>query len=194
MLRADVAGRVPPTSRTAVARPGRPLFRLAAYVVDWLVMVILSSTLVSVAGLQLYLATDRSRSEPPDTAIYTFLVLVALAAPLWFLMTLTGWAWYGRSIGKLAMGLRIVNGRGEPPGVVRGIVRIAVALVENLAILIGLATLGAWLALGPIVPQWALPAAGALVLLGVAAQLPAVLGGEGRALHDRAAGTRVIEE
>jgi hypothetical protein len=43
----------PRTAYRLAPRPARASLRLAAYVVDWLVMVIVSSLLVAVGGIQL---------------------------------------------------------------------------------------------------------------------------------------------
>ena len=135
MMRADVA-RGATAMRPAAVRPAGMWLRLAAYLVDWLVIVIVGSTFVSVGALQLYVTSGETRHDAPDASIYAFFVISALTIPVWLLMTFTGWSWFGRSVGKLAMGLRIVDLRGRSPGLLRGFVRLFVYSIENLALLL----------------------------------------------------------
>ena len=195
MMRADVVPAPPARAAAPLSlRPARPVLRLIAYLVDWLVTVIIASVLVSIAGLQLYLVSDRGREEAPDTAVYAFLAICALVLPIWLLMTLAGWSRAGRSIGKLALGLKIVDRQGRRPGVLRSMVRVLVYAVENVAPLLAAAVIGLRLAGAEVVPSWTLALAGALLLAGLAALTPALPGLGGRPLHDRAAGTVVVEE
>jgi uncharacterized RDD family membrane protein YckC len=186
----------PERTRTAyrlAPRPARASLRLAAYVVDWLVMVIVSSLLVAVGGIQLYLVTDSGRESAPDAAVWAFLGISALGLPLWLLSTLAGWSRGGVSIGKLALGLRIVDRRGHAPGLVRATVRLAIYCAETLALLIAPAVIALRLAAGQSLPFWLLPAA-LLLLAGAAlALLPALIAPDGRTLHDRVAGTVVTD-
>ncbi len=156
--------------------------------------VIVASTLISVGGMQLWLATDRGTQDPPNASLYAFLVLAALALPLWLLVTLAGWSYAGRSIGKLAMGLRIVDRRGRPPGLLRGMTRLAVFLLENLALIAAPAAIALRRAAGDALPLWVVPLGLVLLLAALAALAPALVNRRGQALHDLAAGTVVVEE
>ena len=179
--------------RPLLLRPARSTLRLAAYVVDWLVMVIVSSLLVALGGLQLYLVTQRGQDQPPDAAVWAFLGISFLALPVWLLGTLVGWSRGGVSIGKMALGLRIVDRHGRPPGVVRAAIRLLVFTAENLALLLAPAAFGVRQGIGGAVPGWALAAALLLCAAAVLALLPAAITPLGRTLHDRAAGTVVAE-
>jgi uncharacterized RDD family membrane protein YckC len=172
----------------------RGWLRLAAYVVDWLVTVIIASVLVSIGGLQLYLASDRGTQDPPDASVYVFLGLALLALPIWIVMTLVGWGTSGRSIGKLATGLRIVDRFGRSPGVLRSLIRFVVYCIENVPIVVAPAVAALWLAADDALPAWSLPVAVLLLLGSVIALLPALVSPGGRTLHDLAAGTTVVEE
>jgi uncharacterized RDD family membrane protein YckC len=179
-------------NRAAPLRPARAGLRLVAYLVDWLVMVILGSVLVSVGGLQLYLASGRGRHDAPDGSIYAFLLISVLVLPLWLLVTLVGWA-AGRSVGKLALGLRIVDRRGRRPGLLRSLGRLLVFLLENLPLFAAVALIAAWATVDDA-PGWTLPLALLLLLVPVLTLGPSLRALGGRPLHDRAAGTLVIEE
>lgn len=194
MIRAEAA-------RVRTAAPGRAvplrratvMHRLIAYVADWLVGVIVATLLVTIGGLQLYLASDRGRADAPDGAVYTFLAIALLALPVWLLATYLGWSISGQSIGKLGVGLRIVRRDGARPGPLRSLIRLAVFVLEHAALVVGPAALGLWLVAGDALPVWGVPPAGGLLLLGLAALVPALLSRGGRPLHDLAAGTVVVE-
>jgi len=168
--------------------------RVAAYLVDWLVAVILASVLVTIGGLQLYIASDWGKQEPPDPAVYAFLLLSVLALPIWLLATYAGWSMSGRSVGKLAVGLRIVQQHGAAAGPLRSLVRLAVYGVENAPLLLLPAILILTRVSDDALPGWWTPVAAAMLLAALAAQAPALLSPGGRALHDLAAGTVVVEE
>jgi uncharacterized RDD family membrane protein YckC len=188
-----------PTRRVTVGRAqsaprARAWLRLVAYVVDWLVTVIIASVLVSIGGLQLYLASDRGTTDPPDWAVYVFLGIALLALPIWLVMTLAGWSTSGRSIGKLATGLRIVDRRGRRPGFLRSLLRVAVYCVENTPFVVAPAVVALQLVADEALPAWSLPVALLLLLGAMVALLPALVSRGGRTLHDLAAGTTVVEE
>jgi uncharacterized RDD family membrane protein YckC len=194
LTRAEVLGsRAARREEKVTLRPARASLRLLAYLVDWLVAVILGSVLVSIGGLQLYLASGRGQHDAPDGAIYAFLTISLLFVPLWALITLAAWA-RGRSVGKLALGLRIVDPRGRRPGLPRALGRLLVFTLENLPLLGGAALVAAWLASDGGAPGWVLPAALLSLLVSLASLLPALRRLGGRPLHDIAAGTLVIEE
>src|SRR5262245_47652871 len=159
MMQAEAVRGARVARRPAVVRRARLGLRLAAYVVDWLVTVIVASTLISLGGIQLWLATNRGQQDPPNASLYAFLLLAVLALPLWLLVTLGGWSHAGRSVGKLAMGLRIVESRGRPPGLLRALPRLAVYLLENLALVAAPAAIALRLVAGDLLPAWALPLA-----------------------------------
>lgn len=192
-MQVDAPERPRAGERPLLLRPARASVRLAAYVVDWLVMVIVGSLLVALGGLQLYLVTNRGQDQPPDSAIWAFLGLSALALPVWLLGTLAGWSRGGVSIGKVALGLRIVDRHGHPPGLVRATIRLIIFSLEGLALVLAPAAIVMRQALEGTVPLWVLAAAILLFLAAVLALLPAAITPLGRTLHDRVAGTVVAE-
>jgi len=193
MLRTNAAARRPGQPAATAQRAGTAV-RLAAYVVDWLIFVILGSTLVSLGGLQLYLASGRNTHGAPDASIYAFFTIAALTVPIWLLGTLAGWSWYGRSLGKLALGLRIIDRRGRPPGLRRALLRLTVFCFENVFLLVAPAAVAGRVWGGDQIPVWLAPSGLVLGGLALAALLPILISRGGRALHDLAAGTVVVEE
>ena len=195
MMRADVVPASPRgAGREVSLQPARVGLRLAAYLVDWLVTVILASVLVSLGGLQLYFTAGRGRHDPPDASVYAVFVISLLTLPLWALTTLIGWSRAGRSIGKLAVGLRIVDRGGRRPGVLRSLVRLLVYALEHLPLVLLPGVTALWLARDAVLSVWVRPLALEVVLAALAAMPPPVVGRGGRALHDRAAGTVVVAE
>jgi uncharacterized RDD family membrane protein YckC len=169
--------------------------RLAAYLLDWLVMFILVCVFLAVAGLVLLLASDMGRRDPSDRAIDVAIIIASLVVPVWLVLTFAGWSWQGRSVGKLAMNLRIVNRRGLPPGPGRSAVRLLVYVVENLPLTIALPIAGvSWLLRAHAAGRVIAIAAVASLALPLVSLLLALGDRAGRTLHDRAAGTHVIAE
>ena len=192
---ANTAGTDPSPETAASAHvPARRGLRLLAYIADWLVAVILASIFVSAGGLQLYLATDGGSADPPDLSIYLFLGISALALPAWFLITLVGWSRAGLSVGKLAMGLRIVDRQRRPPGLLRGGLRLIFYSLESLFLFAAPVIAVAGTAAGGLLPRWSVPLSAALAVGALLALMPALVGRAGRALHDLVAGTVVVEE
>lgn len=187
-----VVERMGPSATAAPAGFGR---RIGAYLIDWIVAFILSCLFAISAGLVLLASSDMGRSDPPDRAIYTALIVAALVVPTWFMITLVGWALRGRSVGKLAMSLRIVNGAGARPGLGRSVVRLLVYVVENapLVALAPAAALAAVLHSGALLPAVLSALAAALVIPLVSVAL-ALRDRRHRALHDLLAGTMVVVE
>lgn len=195
MLRADLAVRAPlPRDVPVHPRPARVSARLFAWIVDWLITIIVGSLLVSAGGLQLLLASDLGRSDAPESAVYLFFGLSALTLPAWLIATLIGWSVAGRSVGKLAVGLRIVNRRGETPGFGRALIRLLVFSLVNLPLVLAPAVLAAALMLDDPLPRTLMVAAGVGVVLALLALSPALFTQDARALHDLLAGTMVVEE
>lgn len=194
LLRREVTERASAATAIELPAPARASLRLVASVVDWLVAVIFVATLVSIGALQLYMATDGVQHDAPDASLYAFLALVGLAPPLWLLGTLAGWASAGRSVGKLAMGLRIVGPNGAHPGVGRSLVRLAGAVGEIALLLLAPAAFLARAALADRVPAWLAALAALISLLMLVALILTAFGRSGRPPHDCLAGTVVVEE
>lgn len=186
--------RVSVTRAAGSPAPARASLRIVAYLVDWLVAVILFATLVSAGALQLYIVTDGVQHDAPDASLYAFLIIIALAVPLWLIGTLAAWASAGRSVGKLAMGLRIVGPNGAHPGVGRSLIRLLAATGELVMLLLGPLTLLVRAALADRVPAVITALATLVSLLMLVALLVTTLGRGGRPPHDRLAGTVVVEE
>ena len=182
-------------SQSPPALPASVASRIAAYALDWLVTFILACLFLSAAGLLLLVATDMGRRDAPDGAIYAALIVASLVVPVWLVVTLAGWAWSGRTVGKLAMNLRVVDRDGRPPGWPRAAVRLVVYLLESLplAVLAPAVAAGVLLRARPL-GAYLLVGGAALLLLPLVSLVLALRDGAHRALHDRVAGTVVRAE
>lgn len=178
-----------------VARPAGLGSRLAAYLLDWLVTFILGCLFTAAAGLLLLIASDMGRRDPSDRAFYAAPILASFVVPAWSVITLAGWARWGRSVGKLALNLRVVDRRGAVPGMRRALVRLVVYIMENLpaAALAPAVAAALLLRSHPLLPP--LLAALGVALVAPLLSVALVLRDRShRALHDLAAGTLVIAE
>ena len=187
------------------AQPARPTLtlpvaslgsRFAAYVLDWLVMFIISCLLLALGGLIVLLSSDMGGRDPSDRALNGALLVASLAAPVWFVMTLAGWLWQGQTIGKMALRLRIVGPDGEPPGLGRALARMALYVIGNLP---AAALVPAFVAVALLRRQGDVPTFLALPALALTAPalvsvLLLLFDRQHRALHDWVAGTRVISD
>jgi uncharacterized RDD family membrane protein YckC len=184
-----------PLHLRAPAAPAPLGSRLAALVLDWLVAFILGCVFLVAAGLYLLVVSDMGYKDASDQAIGVALIVVSLTVPIWLVVTLAGYTWHGRSVGKLAMNLRVVDRSGEPPNLWRSIVRLLVYAFEvapltAIAPVAGLALV--WRSTSVLTQL--------LVALGVTLIVPAlsvllmVRDRSRRSLHDFAAGTTVIAD
>ena len=181
----------------ATAQPAGFGRRLAAYVLDWLVTFILGCLLTAAAGMILLRSTDGGRRDASDRAIYASVIIAGLVVPVWLVMTVAGWAWWGRTLGKLAMSIRVVDHRGRPPGIARALVRMMIFMIENLPPAVALPVAGMALALRPdlTVPQFQfLTACGAALVAPLVSLALMLRDPSRRALHDLLAGTTVVIE
>ncbi len=182
------------TERHLIVEPAGFGSRLAAYLLDSLVAFIISCLCAASAGLLLLINSDMGRKDPSERAIYAALIVASLAAPIWLVMTLHGWTAHGRTIGKLAMNLRIVDGRGRNPSLARALPRMVVYLLESLP-LAGVAPVAAlaYLLQTPVVPR-VLVATGLALLVPLISVALALGHPRRRALHDIVAGTLVVRD
>lgn len=187
-----VAERVGARSRERPATFGS---RLAAYVLDWLVTFILTCLFVAAGGLVLLMASDMGRTDPSDGQIFAFFIIVSLVVPVWAVMTVTGWAWYGRSVGKLAMNLRVVGRNGRRPGLPRSLVRLVVYAMESLPLAL-VAPVGgsAWLLRANSAVRPAMVIGAVALALPLVSVILLLRDKSHRALHDLAAGTMVVAD
>jgi uncharacterized RDD family membrane protein YckC len=169
--------------------------RLAAYMLDWLVTFILACLFVAAGGLMLLRASDMGRTDPSDSEIFAFFIIVSLVVPVWAVMTVTGWAWYGRSVGKLAMNLRVVGRNGRRPGLPRSLVRLVVYALESLPLaLVAPVGASAWMLRANSATRPVMVVGAVALALPIVSVIVLLRDRSHRALHDLAAGTMVVTD
>ena len=134
---------LPQTTRRARDRPSitghyaGPLARVAAFSLDWAVMLFLFGAFTAMVGWMFNLLFSGDRVD------YT-------VAPIWSALLLGGWAFVyfmvplaltGRTFGKAVVGLRVVGRDGAPLHVGAAVVRVLVLPLS--IVLLGLGLLGA---------------------------------------------------
>lgn len=188
----DVAVAIESDPRTS-SRSATLSSRCAAYLLDWVVAFIVACLLLAIGGLQLLIASEMGRADPPDWSITAFFVIVSLTVPVWTLITIGGWLVSGRTVGKVAFNLRITDRQGARPAAWRLVLRFAVYVLEQ----------GCLLVLGPALAAltWYSSRSGvarigyaviALQLVPLASLVSMIATRRRRALHDLIAGTRVV--
>ena len=103
--------------------------RWAATWVDLIALAVLA-TLPAIV-VEISLGAQAVRQSSFDS----FMVVWAIAAVLLYYIALEGR--FGWTLGKLALGIRVVNGDGDPPGFVSALLRTLARLVEVNPILLG---------------------------------------------------------
>ena len=168
--------------------------RVAAFLLDWAVGFSLALAAALVSWLWLLWQSDGGASQPSDGAVYVTLLVGTIWLPVWAAVTVAGWVRNGRSPGLAAMALAVCDRSGCPPSVVRGIVRILVLALGSAALCAAPILLVAAIAAAAqgTLPLVVAGVVGLTILLVAAELLCCAFTSERRALHDLAAGTRVV--
>jgi len=162
----DVLG--PPTARPN----GR---RFVAGVLDWIILVLLATAVTSVwHETVLVVSYGKTRDQIAPTVGALWLTLGLISA-YW----IVGHGRFGQSAGKAVVGLRVVTEDGEPVGYGRAAARYLVTTIGWVV---------AWIA-----PRsWTDVTAALPTLWPLVVYVPILVDREGRGLHDRIAGTKVV--
>lgn len=141
--------RTRPIGNTAPNRRGTPagfVTRFAAYAVDAVVIVgLLSISTFVINAIGMLTFGDREALELPEGYVVT-LGSVGMVALVYLTL---GWWLFGRTIGKLIMGVRVVNIAGQRPSFTMALVR---ALMYGVSAILFLGFL--WIALTPARRGW----------------------------------------
>jgi len=171
--------------------------RLVAFIFDTIILLAFLAIFAIVAMLQLLARSSFGDADPPDSAYYAALGIIASVVPFWLVFNVWLQSWRGQTVGKYIVGIRIARDDGGRPGVVRTFARLLlldpVLFHPLLAIPWALLVVyGTMLTSNTLV----LVATLTVLLLSVIAApvaLAAILSdGRRRALHDRIAGTLVV--
>ena len=167
--------------------------RLAAYILDWLVGLLLGWLLVVVAAGILLAASDLDRHDPPNSALYAAMIVLTAWLPVWLLYTAFAWSWRGATAGMAVLGIAVTDTSGALLGPIRAGWRALLLALFSLPLLLSPILVGIAAALGSPGPVYIWLPVLVLILLSAAACFSGFASAEGRAWHDRVSGTRVAQ-
>ena len=173
--------------------------RLIAFVFDTIILLAFLAIFAIVAMFQLLARSSFGDADPPDSAYYAALGIIAGVVPFWLVFNVWLQSWRGQTVGKYIVGIRIARDDGGRPGVIRTFARLL--LLDPVLFHPLLAVPWALLVVyGTMLTSNTLVLVGTLtvLLLSVIAApvaLAAILSdGRHRALYDRIVGTLVVAD
>lgn len=162
--------------------------RLAAVILDVLVLFIIASLLVTAGSLVVLISSDFEKVDPSATSINIFWATVGAILPAYLVYFFVSFAWKGQTIGAAVMQIMVIRSDGRPLGVIGAAARVIGLLAYVLVLAAGLAIS---YSMRESVLQAAI-AVGVSVLLVALGVLWAAFDSHRRTLHDRLAGTIVV--
>lgn len=163
--------------------------RIAAVAIDAVVLFFVSGIFVIAGSVNLLLSSDFDRVNASGDSVSLFWALVGAVPAVWLLYFLIGLAGWGKTAGAAIMRIDVVRSDGAPLGLLGAVARVTGMLIYVLVLALG--------AVFAYVLRGTPAAAGAFVgvsfLICVAGLLWAVFDPYRRALHDRIAGTIVVQ-
>jgi uncharacterized RDD family membrane protein YckC len=189
------------STRSYTAQPNRPagadrprLYlasfegRVAAALLDGVVLFIIASLMVTVGSLIILISSDFERVDPSPSALVAFWASV-VSIPVWQVLYLyLSWAWRGQTVGSAVMQIAVVRSDGRPLGLLGALARV----IGVLAYVVILAAAGIGAALVRNVTWQAGAVIGAGMFLVAVGLALAAIDRYRRTLHDRLAGTIVV--
>ena len=163
--------------------------RVAAIAIDALVLFFVAGVLIIAGAVNLLLSSDFDRVNASSGAISLFWALVGAVPAVCFLYHFLGLAFWGKTAGAAVMRISVIRSDGAPLGALGALARVIGMLIY--ALILGLGAILAY-------ALRSAPAAAAVfvalsLLACVAGLLWAVFDPYRRALHDRIAGTIVVQ-
>jgi uncharacterized RDD family membrane protein YckC len=171
--------------------------RIFAYIIDSIVLAILSVAFVAAGALYMLAQSDWGERDAPDSAQWGFVYASLATVPAWALLNLALMARRGQSIGQYVAGLQVAREDGRDAGLVHLIpYLLALHPLVFHPLLAAFWALLAFVALSLTSSNVLVLGSLAIALLCVAAPLLALVtaasDGGRRALHDRVASTKVV--
>jgi uncharacterized RDD family membrane protein YckC len=171
--------------------------RLVAFIFDTVILLAFLALFGMIAMIQLLARGGFGDSEPPDSAFYAALGIIASVIPFWLLFNVWLQSWRGQTVGKYIVGIRVARSDGGRLGGLRALFRMfllnpllfhpLLAVPWALLVVYGTMFTGNWIVL---------VATGTVLVLSIIATpiaLATVLAdGRRRALHDRIVDTFVV--
>ncbi|HXH22114.1 MAG TPA: RDD family protein [Dehalococcoidia bacterium] len=190
--RRDAAGASPADSGQGVLGA-----RSLAYLIDSVLLAIISVAFVAAGALFMLIESDWGRIDTPDSARWGFVYASLLTVPAWASFNLLLLARRGQTAGQYIIGVRVAREDGGEAGLPRLLLYllalnplvfhpwlavfwallafVALSITENNVLVLGSLAVAVLCLAAPVV-----------------ALLAATPGGGRRALHDRVAGTKVV--
>jgi uncharacterized RDD family membrane protein YckC len=171
--------------------------RILAYVIDSVVLMIVSVAFIAAGAAFLFAESDWGRSDTTDAGRWGFVYASLVTVPAWLLINLLLLARRGQSVGQYILGLRVASDDSSDPGPVQLLLYLLALnpLIFHPWLALFWATL-AFVTLSITENNILVFGSMAIAILCVAAPLIAFVsaagGGGRRALHDRIAGTKVV--
>ena len=163
--------------------------RVAAAAIDALVLFFVAGVLIIAGSVNLLLSSDFDRVNPSGDSVSLFWALVGAVPAAFFLYFFLGLAFWGKTAGAAIMHIGVVRSDGAPLGLLGALARVTGMLIYVL--LLGIGAVLAYVLRGT--PVAAGVFVGLSLLVCVAGFLWAVFDPYRRALHDRIAGTIVVQ-
>lgn len=98
--------------------------RLIAFIFDTVILVAFLAFFGMIAMFQLLARGNFGDSEPPDSAFYAAIAIVAAVIPVWLLFNVWLLSWRGQTVGKYIVGIRIARSDGGRLGGFRALFRM----------------------------------------------------------------------
>lgn len=126
------AGSPDPATKETITVVGFGL-RLAALLLDWVLLGFLTMLLILVLGMVLGLLT----AYTPDQGLAVDRLAVGIAILLSVAYYVVAWAKSGQTIGKGALGIKVVGADGKPPSGGKALLRYIGYIVSGLVVALG---------------------------------------------------------
>ena len=172
--------------------------RLVAFLFDSVILLAFTAVFATIALLQLLASSDFGNSDPPESSFYAAVAVIVAVIPFWLVFNVALELWRGQTVGKYIVGIKITRSDGDAIGWGRAFWRLLLLnpLLFHPLLIVPWALLAVY-ALSITVNVVVLIAIVALALLSLLAgpvALIAILADrQRRALHDRIAGTLVVQ-
>ncbi|MGD0766560.1 MAG: RDD family protein [Dehalococcoidia bacterium] len=172
--------------------------RLVAFLFDSVILLAFTAVFATIALLQLLARSDFGNNDPPNSSFYLAVALIVAVVPFWLVFNVALELWRGQTVGKYIVGIKIARSDGDDIGWGRAVWRLLVLnpLLFHPLLIVPWALLAVY-ALSVTVNVVVLIAIVALVLLSLVASPVALISiladRQRRALHDRIAGTLVVQ-
>ena len=83
--------------------------RLVAFIFDTIILLAFLALFAIVAMFQLLARSNFGDADPPDSAYYAALGIIAGVVPFWLIFNVWLLSWRGQTVGKYIVGIRIAR-------------------------------------------------------------------------------------